>query len=96
MADALDEQMETVIVTRLNPSLCRFSARVSTIRLRARISDRVAASVEAGNKHWPIVLIAAGLITGTDRRFTILRGHIPGPFTEATVTKLRGTSKELN
>jgi hypothetical protein len=53
-------------------------------------------SVEAGNKHRAIVLIAAGLITGKDWRFTILRSHIPEPFTEATVTKLGGTSKELD
>jgi len=42
------------------------------------------------------VLIAAGLITGKDGRFTALRGHIPEPFTEATMTKLRSTSKELD
>ena len=81
---------------RLNSSLYCFSARVRTIRLRARISDRVAVSVEAGNKHRAIVLIAAGLITGKDWRFTILRSYIPETFTEATVTKLGGTSKELD
>jgi hypothetical protein len=53
-------------------------------------------SVEAGNKHRAIVLIAAGLITGKDWRFTILRSYIPETFTEATVTKLGGTSKELD
>jgi hypothetical protein len=53
-------------------------------------------SVEAGNKHRAIVLIAAGLITGKDGWFTALRGHIPEAFTEATMTKLRSTSKELN
>jgi hypothetical protein len=41
------------------------------------------------------VLIAAGLIIGKDRTLTNLRGHIPEPFTEATVTKIRRTSKEL-
>jgi hypothetical protein len=53
-------------------------------------------SVETGNEHWAVVVIAAGLITGKDWRFTILRGHVPEPFTEATVTKLGGTSKELD
>jgi hypothetical protein len=53
-------------------------------------------SVEAGNKHRAIVLIAAGLITRKERRFTVFRGHITEPFTEATVTKLGGTSKELD
>jgi hypothetical protein len=80
---------------RLNFSLYCLSASVRTIRFRASISDRVAASVEAGNKHWPIMLIAAGLITRKDRTVTTLRSHIPEPFTEATMTKLGGTSKEL-
>jgi hypothetical protein len=53
-------------------------------------------SVKAGNKHWPIVLIAAGLIAGKDWPLTTLRSHIPETFTEATVTKLCGTSKELD
>jgi hypothetical protein len=83
-------------VTRLNFSLDYLSASVRTIRLRARISDRITLSVEAGNKHRAIVLIAAGLITGKDWRFTILRSYIPETFTEATVTKLGGTSKELD
>jgi hypothetical protein len=42
------------------------------------------------------VLIAAGLITGKDGRFAMLRGYIPETFTEATVAKLCGTSKELD
>jgi hypothetical protein len=83
-------------VTRLNSSLDYLSASVRTIRLRARIPDRVTLSVEAGNKHRAIVLIAAGLITRKERRFTVFRGHITEPFTEATVTKLGGTSKELD
>jgi len=83
-------------VTRLNSSLDYLSASVRTIRLRARISDRITLSVEAGNEHRAIVLIAAGLITGKDWRFTILRSYIPETFTEATVTKLGGTSKELD
>ena len=81
---------------RLNFSLCCFSASVRTIRLRARISDRVTVSVNAGNKHRAIVLIAPGLIAGKDWPLTTLRGHIPEPFTEATVTKLRCASKELD
>jgi hypothetical protein len=82
-------------VTRLNSSLYCLSTSVGTIRLRASISDRVTLSVEAGNKHRAIVLIAAGLITGKERRFTMLRSNIPEPFTEATVAKLRSTPKEL-
>jgi hypothetical protein len=53
-------------------------------------------SVNAGNKHRAIVLIAPGLIAGKDWPLTTLRGHIPEPFTEATVTKLRCASKELD
>jgi hypothetical protein len=53
-------------------------------------------SVESGNKHWAIVLIAAGLITGKDWRVTLLLSHIPEPFTEATMTKLGSASKELD
>jgi hypothetical protein len=82
--------------TRLNSSLDYLSACIRTIRLRAGISDCVALSVEAGNKHRAIVLIAPGLITGKDRTLTTLRSHIPETFTEATVTKLGGTSKELD
>ena len=83
-------------MTRLNFSLYCFSPRVRAIRLRARISDRVALSVETGDKHWPIVVIAPGLIAGKDWRFTVLRCHIPQTFTEATVAKLLCTSKEFD
>jgi hypothetical protein len=82
-------------VTRLNSSLDCLSASVGTIWLRASISDCVAASVEAGNKHRAIVLIAAGLITRKDRTVTTLRSHIPEAFAEATMAKLRSTPKEL-
>jgi hypothetical protein len=53
-------------------------------------------SVEAGNKHRAIVLIAAGLVARKDWRFTPFRGHVPQPFTEAAGAKLGGTSKELD
>jgi len=53
-------------------------------------------SVEAGNEHRAIVLIAAGLITGKDRTLTNLRSHIPETFTKATVAKLGSASKELD
>ena len=53
-------------------------------------------SVETGNKHRAIVLIAAWLIIGKYWRFTILRADIPKSFTKATVTKLGCTTKELD
>jgi hypothetical protein len=83
-------------VTRLNFGLDCLSASVRTIRLWTRIPNRVASSVETGNKHWPIVLIAARLIARKYWPLTTLWGHIPEPFTETAVTKLRGTSKELD
>lgn len=83
-------------MTRLDSSLYRLSARVRTIRLGARIPDRVPLSVETGNKHGPIVQVAARLITGKDRRYTVLRCHVPETLTEATMAKSLCTAKELD
>lgn len=52
--------------------------------------------IETGNEHRAIVLIAAGLVAGKNRRLIPFGGHIAEPFTETAGAKLGGTSKELD
>ena len=73
-----------------------FSTGVRAMWLRACVSDHVALPVESRNEHGTVVLIAAWLIRGEQRRLTPLRRHISQPFTEATVTEFVGTAEELD
>ena len=73
-----------------------FAARLCAIRLRAGKSDHIPLSVETGNEHWAVVVIAMWLVRTNERWLAAFWGHISKPFAEAAVTKLRGTSKKLD
>ena len=80
----------------LTTSFYCFAARLRAIRLRAGKPDHIPLSIETGNEHRAIVMIAKWLVRTNERWFTAFGGHISKPFAEAAVTKLCGTSEKFD
>src|SRR5580658_5396991 len=81
---------------RLTSCFQPFAARLRAILLRAGKPDHIPLSVETGNEHRAVVVIAMWLVRTNERWLAALWRHISKPFAEAAVTKLRGTSKKLD
>src|ERR1700730_16741295 len=80
----------------LTTSFYCFAARLRAIRLRAGKPDHIPLSVETGNEHRTVVVIAMWLVRTNEWWVAAFWRQISKPFAEAAVTKLRGTSKKLD
>jgi hypothetical protein len=73
----------------------RFIPGFQTVWFRAGIPNHIPLPIEAGDKHWTIVVVATWLIGSDQWRFAPFWSHVAQAFAEASLAELARTTKEL-